>query len=121
MRTQSRIDDGSRTGLSRHCRLSGPRALPRYRTSRSRVGIGSPLLNRLLSLGSDTATRTGSRFLGRLVGNACLGGRVRLGCDRSRQLGQSCGLTLSSATTGTHDLSLANLRQRAGLCNFVGN
>ena len=83
MRTQGRIDDGSRAGLNRHCRITGLRALPRYRTSLSLDGIGSPLLNRLLCLGSDTATRAGSRLLGRLVGYACLGGRIRLGCARS--------------------------------------
>ena len=121
MRTQGGVDDRSLAGLGGRCRARGLRALPRCGTSRGFDGLEGRLLGILLGLGGGTATRTGSRLLHRLVVNASLGNRRRLGRRRGRQLGQGCGLALGSATTGAHDLGLANLRQCAGLRDLVGN
>ena len=120
VRTKSRIDNGNLVGLGRCCRLRGLRTLPYRRTSRSFTGLLSRLLSIQLRLGRTT-TRARSRLLGRLPRDRGLGGRIRLEYGRSHQLGQSCGLKLGSTATGAHNLSLADLCQRAGLCNLIGN
>ena len=120
MRAKSGIDNGNLVGLGRCCRLRGLLTLPYHRTSRSFTGLLSRLLSILLRLGRTT-TRARSRLLGRLPRDRGLGGRRRLGDDRRCKLGQCRGLALGSTATGTHNLSLADLRQRAGLCNLIGN
>ena len=118
--TKSRIDNGNLVGLGRCCRLRGLRILPYRRTSRSFTGLLSRLLSIQLRLGRTT-TRAQSRLLGRLPRDRGLGGRRRLGDDRRCKLGQCRGLALGSTATGAHNLSLADLCQRAGLCHLIGN
>ena len=115
MRAQSRINDGNLVDLSVHDGLSGGSALPCRRTSRSFSDLRSQLLDGLLRLGCRTATRARCRLLGRLFGSRSLGG------DRRSELSQCRGLALGSATAGTHNLGLANLRQCTGLRDLIGN
>ena len=120
VRAKSGIDNGNLVGLGRCCRLRGLRTLPYCRTSRSFTGLLGHLLSILLRLGRTT-TRARSRLLGRLPRDRGLGSNRRLGDDRRCKLGQRCGLALGSTATGAHNLSLANLRQRTGLRDLIGN
>ena len=120
VRAKSGIDNGNLVGLGRCCRLRGLRTLPYRRTSQSFTGLLSHLFGILLRLGRTT-TRARSRLLGRLPRDRGLGSNRRLGDDRRCKLGQCRGLALGSTATGANHLSLANLRQRTGLRDLIGN
>ena len=121
MRTQSRVNGGNFVGLNGRNGLGRGSALPCCRTNRSLNDLKGRLLGRLLRLGCRTATRARSRLLDRLLGNRSLVGRRCLGSNRCRKLGQCRGLALGSATAGAHNLGLADLRQRTGLRDLIGN
>ena len=121
VRAQSRIDNGNFAGLDRRSGLDRRCALPCRGTDRSLSGLGGYLFRNLLGLSSRAAACARSRLLGRLPRDRGLGGRRRLGNDRRCKLGQCRDLALSSTATGAHNLSLADLCQRTGLCNLIGN
>ena len=121
MRAQSRVNGGNLVGLSGHDGLSGGSILPCRGTSRSFSDLRSRLLSGLLRLGCRTATRARRRLLGHLLGSRSLIGRRSLEYARHGKLGQCRGLALGSATPGAHYLGLADLCQRTGLRDLIGN
>ena len=120
MRAQSRVNGRNLVGLGRCNGIHGGSTLPCRRASRSLSNLRSRLLGGL-RLGCRTTTCARSRLLGRLLGSRSPVSRRHLRGDRCCKLGQRSRLALGSATAGAHHLGLADLCQRTGLRDLIGN